>query len=44
MLFQLYIHAPEDVPYINSDPEKNKDIKARESTVITLDVCTLCYT
>lgn len=34
----MYIHAPEDVPYINSDPDKNKDILTGASTNLTLDV------
>lgn len=36
--FQVYFHAPEDVPFINSDPDQRKDVMLGESANISINV------
>ncbi|XP_017776900.1 PREDICTED: pickpocket protein 28-like [Nicrophorus vespilloides] len=35
---RLYIHAPEDVPFINSDPDQRKDVMLGESHSIIINI------
>lgn len=41
--FQIYFHAPEDVPFINSDPEQRKEVLLGEALNISINVgdCTV---
>ncbi|KAJ8943011.1 hypothetical protein NQ318_008329 [Aromia moschata] len=35
---EIYFHAPEDVPFINSDPDQRKDVMLGESFNISINV------